>query len=64
MGIEPTESEVLFGPCNEDGELLIEIVDTREVNVGAVHDVNGAGLGNELMVVRNKCRQSGSSDAW
>jgi len=49
MGIEPTEFEVLFSPCDEDGEALVEPIETLEVNVSAVHDVDRAGLGNELI---------------
>ena len=47
MGIEATKSGVGFGPQEEEAAGLMQAVETGEVEIAAIHDVEGSGFGQE-----------------
>jgi hypothetical protein len=49
VGIEPCELEVGASPDDEEGGGLGQTVEAGEVDIAAVHDVEGAGLGDEFV---------------
>lgn len=46
MGVDSSEPLVFLGPCDEKGEELSKDVEPFEVQVTAIHDVEGTRLGN------------------
>ncbi len=47
MRIAPLELKVAFGPCHEEGEGLMHRIETGEVDVSAIHDVEGTWFGKQ-----------------
>ena len=39
--------EIGLGPCHEERTSLVQHVKTREVDITAIHDIDGAGLGKQ-----------------
>jgi len=48
-GIEPAEAEIGATAHHEDGGPVVEAMEAGEVNVSAIHDIERAGLGNQLV---------------
>ena len=49
MRVAPLEQNVLFGPHHEEGRAEREHVESLEIDVAAVHDVECTGLGRDLI---------------
>ena len=47
MGVDSSEPRVFLGPCDEKGEELSQDVESFEVQVSAVHDVEGSRFWNQ-----------------
>src|SRR3989338_8016353 len=47
--IESSELEIAFGANHKEGQGLMERIKTLEVEVTAIQDVEGTGLGNEIV---------------
>jgi len=48
-GIEPSELEVCAPPDNEEGGGLGQTMEAGEIDIAAIHDVEGAGLGDQFV---------------
>jgi len=49
LGVEPPEPEAALGPGHKEGRPLIDPVETAEVQIGAVEDVDGPRLDGDLV---------------
>lgn len=45
----PPELDVLFGPDNEERTTAMDLVESGEIQVAAIHDVDSAWLGNDCI---------------
>ena len=49
MGITALEPEVVFGPGDKEGSVAMDTVQSREVQITAVHDVERAGFDGQVV---------------
>jgi hypothetical protein len=44
LGVQPSTVESFFGPSHKERSRLMQVIESSEIDVRAVHEVNGAGL--------------------
>ena len=49
LGIKPPESEIAFGPDDEKGSGLMNLVEACKVQITSVEKVNGSGFYEEVV---------------
>src|SRR5687767_6231132 len=49
LGVYPATVESLFGPSHKESSRLMHAVESSEIEIGTVHQVNGAGFPDQLI---------------